>query len=181
MLFVLCASRQGIPSACLAQASRQFHRGRHPLWVDSGAAPVSLIDNDAAIPAAQKLVDRLHCTRTTRPCETKPIFRGHLPSDLAPSDGYSRSFSSTQAFPLHRAEGSCNSSFSSPCHCCSRDFGAEPGWGRLRVIQGDQQCGHGELNRLPKADLICKYEACSTKPMPLKCEASKVLLVWPEP
>ena len=50
--------------------------------------------------------------------------RGHLPSDLAPSDGYSRSFSSTQALPVQRADGRSSNSISSSCHCCSRGLGA---------------------------------------------------------
>ena len=50
--------------------------------------------------------------------------RGHLPKDLAPSDGYSRSFSSTHALPFQRAEGNSSNSINSSCHCCSKGLGA---------------------------------------------------------
>ena len=88
------------------------------LWQFAAARAVCFVHNHAGVLAPQELVDCLRQSRERpNPCDTNPIRRGHFPSDFAPSDGYSKSFSSTQARPFQRADGSRSSSINSSCHC----------------------------------------------------------------
>ena len=77
--------------------------------------------------------------RVTRPCETRPMRLGHLPKPFNPSAGYSKSFSSIQALPVHLADGICSKFISSSCHCSSKGLGARtkigPPSGSSRAIK----------------------------------------------
>jgi len=128
---------------------------------------MGLIYDHAGVVMAQELRHNVGLPTHHKPWETKPMRRGQRLKHFTPSDGYSRSCSSTHARPFQRADGRSSNSINSSCHCCSSGFGPTRGLGHRKDRPGPLAKRHRELHSLAKSHLIGEYEPRAPQTMSL--------------